>query len=255
MGGGAFDVYRQAIDAHSPEKLTSGPDDKWAPQLSPDGGWILYLSWPKAAAGAEPPPGRLMRIPAAGGPSEFVADLKGHPLVGSTYGGFPSFRCPRAGADCILAEQSGEKEITFTALDPSAGRKNEITKFSGEPRFLDWNVSPDGSQIAVSAFDYKTGDIQIVPVKGGAPQKISLLPWQELGPIAWAPDGKSFFIGSYSSRGSSLLRVDPGKPPTLLWKTAWDTDTLAPAPDGRYLAIGPDIIDANAWIIPNFPPH
>ncbi len=253
LAGGAFDIYRQAIDAHSPEKLSSGPDDKWAPQISPDGKWVLYMSWPKAAtAGADAPPGKLMRIPAAGGPAEFVADLKGHPFAGTTDGGYPSFHCPSVGTDCVLAEQSGENAVAFVWFDPSAGRKNEITKFSRDPRYLNWNLSPDGSQIVVSVGDFKTGDIFILPVKGGAPQKFSLLPWQELGPVAWAPDGKSIFVGSYSSRGSSVLRVDPGKPPTLLWKSVWDVDGLAASPDGHYLAIAPNIFDGNAWIIPDF---
>jgi Tol biopolymer transport system component len=254
LAGGAFDLYRQGLDSHSPDKLATGPDDRWAPQLTPDGKWILYMSWPKPAPGADPPPGKLMRLPSAGGPAEFVADLKGHPFAGTTLGGFPSFHCPASGTDCILAEQSGEKEITFTWFDPAAGRKNEITKFSGnDPYFLNWNVSPDGSQIAVAFFDYKTGDITILPVKGGAPQKVSLLPIQELGPIAWSADGKSFFVSSFSSRGSSVYRFEPGKTPVLLWKTVWDVRTLVPSPDGQHLAIGPDIYDANAWIIPNFP--
>ena len=253
MAGGGFDIYRQSIDSHSPEKLSSGPDDKWTPQASPDGKWVLYMSWPKAvAAGADPPPGKLMRIPASGGPAEFVADLKGHPFAGSSEGGYPSFHCPSTGTDCVLAEQSGDKEITFTRFDPLAGRKKEITKFSGEPEFLNWNLSRDGSYIAISFFDFKTGDISIIPVKGGVTQKTSLLPWQELGPVAWAPDGKSLFVGSYSSRGSSVLRVDPGKAPTLLWKSVWDVDGFAASPDGHYLAIAPNISDANAWIIPNF---
>jgi hypothetical protein len=253
QAGGAFDIYRQALDAHSPEKLTSGPDDKWAPLLSPDGKWILYMSWPKPAPGADLPPGKLMRIPASGGPSEFVADLKGHPFVGSSHRGFPSFRCPTTGENCVLAEQTGEKELTFTWFDPSAGRKNEITKFSGDPYYLNWDVSPNASQIVVTFFDFKSGDVTILSVTGGSPQKFSLLPIQELGPIAFSPDGKSFFVGSFSSRGSSVYRFEPGKTPTLLWKTVWDADGLVPSPDGQHLGIGPDIFDANAWIIPNFP--
>ncbi|HEX8816355.1 MAG TPA: hypothetical protein VF753_12710 [Terriglobales bacterium] len=253
MAGGSFDLYRQAIDSHNPEKLTSGPDDKWAPQLSPDGKWILYLSWPKPAPGADPPPGKLVRMPASGGPSEFVADLKGHPFAGTTRGGFPTFNCPRTGTNCVLAELTGENQITFTSIDPSAGRRNEITKFAGDPYYTSWNISPDGSQIAVNTFDYKTGDLQIIPVNGGAPQKFSLLPVQELGPIAFTPDGKSFYIGSFSSRGSTLYRYDPGKTPTALWKSVWDIEHLVSSPDGQHLAIAPDIYDANAWIIPNFP--
>ena len=256
LGGGAFDVYRQGVDQHSPEKLTSGPDDKWAPQLSPDGKWVLYISWPKPTGASELPPGKLMRISASGGPAEFVADVKGHTFVGSTQGGFPSFRCPvRAGADCVLAEKDGDKQIVFTSFDPAAGRKSEITKFAGDPDDLSWDLSPDGSQVAVATFDYKAADIQMLPVKGGNPQKLSAMPWNELVAVTWSADGKALFLSSDSSRGSSVIRVGPGKPPELLWKTPWTVYQLVPSPDGHYLAIGPDIADANAWIIPNFPPR
>jgi hypothetical protein len=145
FGGGTFDVYRQALDQHMPDKITSGPDDKWAPQLSPDGKLILYVSWPKATNPSDIPPGKLMRVSPSGGPAEFVADIKGHPYVGTNQGGIPSFRCPvHAGADCVLAEKGEGKQTVFTAFDPNTGRKGEITTFSGDPDFVNWDLSPDG---------------------------------------------------------------------------------------------------------------
>jgi len=79
------------------------------------------------------------------------------------------------------------------------------------------------------------------------------MPWNEQVAIAWSADGKGLFLASNSSRGTSVLRLTLGSPPKPLWKTVWDVYQLTPSPDGRYLALGPDIADANAWIIPEFP--
>jgi Tol biopolymer transport system component len=253
FGGGTFDVYRQALDQHSPDKITSGPDDKWAPQLSPDGKWILYISWPKGKNSSDIPAGKLMRISPSGGPAEFVADIKGHPFVGTNQGGIPSFRCPvRGTADCVLAESDG-KQIVFTAIDPNAGRKEVITKFIGDPDYSSWDLSPDGSRVAVATYDYKTADVSVIPVKGGAPEKFSALPWTQLMAPAWAADGKSLYISSDSSRGSSVIHMVLGQPSKLLWKSVWDVYQITPSPDSRSLALGAQTYDSNAWIIPNFP--
>ncbi len=252
--GGNFDIYRQAVGERNFDTLTSGPDDKWAPQPTADGKWIVYTSWPKPANPSELPAGKLMRVPLSGGPAEFVADIKGHTFVGQTEGGFPSFRCPVHGsADCVLAEQLDRDQIVFTAFDPQQGRKSEITKFSGNPQFVTWALSPDGSQIAVGIFSYKGGDIEILPVKGGAPRKYSVMPFNELSAVAWTPDGKGLFLSSASSRGSSIIRYELDRQPKLLWKSVFDIYEITPSPDGRYLALGPQIDDSNAWLISNFP--
>lgn len=252
--GGNFDVYRQAVGERNVDALTSGPDDKWAPQPTSDGKWILYISWPKATNSSDLPPGKLMRVPTSGGPAEFVADVKGHPFVGNTDGGFPSFRCPaHAAGDCVLAEEADRNQIAFTAIDPQQGRKAEVAKFSGDPDFLAWALSPDGSQIAVTTFAYKAADIQILPVKGGTPRKYSTLPFNELSAVVWTPDGRGLFLSSASSRGSSIVRYDFDKQPKLLWKSVFDVNELTPSPDGHYLALGPEVDDSNAWLISNFP--
>lgn len=252
--GGTFDVYRQNLNQREMEKLTTGPDAKWAPQLTADGKWVLYLSF-SDNNGQQKPSGKIMRVSSTGGPAEFVADVTGRPFTDSTQGGFPSFRCPiRSAGNCVLAEQADGNQVRFFSFDPASGHRSETASFSGEPDMLNWDLSPDGSRIAVSAFDFKAADVQIIPLQGGTPQKYSLMPWNELVAIAWTNDGKSLFLSSDSSRGSSLIRYDFGRPPKLLWKTAWDLFQITPSPDGHYLALGPNIADANAWLISNFPP-
>ncbi|MGA8151011.1 MAG: hypothetical protein WB952_08685 [Terriglobales bacterium] len=257
---GSFDIYKQDRNERNAEPIVTGPEEKWAPQISPDGKWVLFMQWPKAVGDSEVSGGKLMRVPLAGGPAEAVMDIKGHPGIQSsgdptnTVGGYPSFRCPSHGTGtCILAEE-GEKQVVFTAFDPLQGRKAEPVKVSSDADFTSWDLAPDGSRVVLSLFDYKASDIQIVPLAGGSPQKLSAMPWTELVAVAWAADGKSLFLASYSSRGTSLVRMDPaGKSKLLFKQPSWDIFSLAPSPDGHSLAFGPVITSANAWTIASFP--
>ncbi|MFZ3266358.1 MAG: hypothetical protein WA172_20305 [Terriglobales bacterium] len=256
---GSFDIFKQGVNDRNAEPIVTGNEEKWAPQISPDGKWVLYMQWPKAAEGAPVPPGKLMRVPIAGGPSEAVMDIKGKPWISygsaptDTVGGYPSFRCPlHASATCVLAE-ADDKQIVFTAFDPLQGRKAELVKVPANSDLTSWDLSPDGSRIVLGLFDHKAGDVQIVPFAGGAPQKLSAMPWTELIAVAWAADGKSLFLASYSSRGTSIVHMDLTGGSKLLFKPSWDIFSLAPSPDGHYLAFGPVVTNANAWTIASFP--
>lgn len=257
---GNFDIYKQGVEGRNAEALVTGSDEKWAPQISPDGKWVLYMQWPKVAEGVALPTGKMMRSPLAGGPAEAVMEIKGHPVVfvggdpTNTIGGFPSFRCPaHASTSCVLAE-TDESHVVFTTFDPLQGRKGEPVKVVSEPDNTSWDLSADGTRVALTVFDYKAGNVQIVPLAGGTPQKLNAMPWTELTTVAWAADGKSLFLASHSSRGSSIVRAPlTGEPKLLFKQPSWDIFSLAPSPDGRYLAFGPVITTANAWTIPAFP--
>ena len=257
---GTFDIFKQGANDRNAEPVVSGNEEKWAPQISPDGIWLIYMQWPKAAEGAPVPPGKLMRVPIAGGPSEAVMDIKGKPWISygseptDTVAGYPSFRCPHASGTCVLAEATDDdKKIVFTAFDPVQGRKAELAKVTSDSDFARWDLSPDGGRVALSFFDYKAGDIQIVPLAGGATQKLSAMPWAQLAAVAWAADGKSLFLASYSSRGTSIVHMDFAGKSKLLFKSSWDVFALSPSPDGHYLAFGPIVTNANAWTIASFP--
>jgi Tol biopolymer transport system component len=256
---GTFDIYKQAIGQRDAEAMVAGQDDKWAPQLTPDGKWIIFLQWPKTAPGATPPPGKIMRVPVGGGPAEAVLDVKGHPPIGSpfigaTVGGYPSFVCPRRGqAACILAEVI-EKQLVFSAFDAQQGQRKEVAKLSLDPDYIAWDLSPDGDRIAISTFDFKAGDLQILPVAGGSPQKLSANPWKQISLVAWTADGKGLYLVSTSSRGDAVLRMNVNGAPELLLKwSSVSIEEMTPSPDGHCLGLGPMIEDSNAWMIDAFP--
>ena len=45
---GDFDIYKQGVGERNADPVVTGPEEKWAPQISPDGKWVLYMQWPKA---------------------------------------------------------------------------------------------------------------------------------------------------------------------------------------------------------------
>jgi Tol biopolymer transport system component len=256
--GGNFDIYKQGVNERNATAIMTGPEEKWAPQVSPDGKWVLYMQWPKAAEGMASEAGKLMRVPLGGGPAEAVAEIQGHPgqlnntdPTNST-GGFPSFRCVEHG--CLLAEEHND-QIIFTAIDPMGGRKGEQTTIPISPSVAGWDLAPDGNRLVVGAFDYKAADVEIVSLPGGAVlQKMSALPWTQLVAVAWTADGKGLFLSSFSSRGTTILQTQLGGTPKQLFKQpSWDIFALAPSPDGHSLAFGPVSINANAWTIADFP--
>jgi Tol biopolymer transport system component len=255
---GTFDIYKQGVNEKNAQTIVTGPDEKWAPQISPDGKWVLYMQWQTVASGPPPAIGTLMRVPLAGGPAESVMEIKGHPGSGTgdpldSVGGFPSFRCVTQGNRCVIAENADGK-VLFSAFDPMQGRKSEVWKTNAVPDLTAWDLSPDGSRLVVSTFDFKAADFQVIPLAGGTPQKFSAVPWTQLVAIAWAADGKSLFLASSSSRGTTLLHEDfSGAPKQLFKQPSLDIFALAPSPDGHWLALGPVVFNSNAWTIASFP--
>ncbi|HEY3742998.1 MAG TPA: hypothetical protein VGL53_24295 [Bryobacteraceae bacterium] len=260
---GYFDIYKQSADSRDALPLITSAEEKRAPQISPDGKWLLYMQWPKSSDGAPAPGfGKLMRMPVAGGASEPVMDFKGYSGLGvmspaSTVGGYPSFRCPpRAGSSCVLAEVR-DKQIIFSSFDALEGRKKELIRIPRNSDFRTWDLSPDGREVAITMFDFNAGDVRIVPLLdgGGAQRTLSAMPFTQLTTIAWAADGRSLFAVSGSSRGSSIVHMDStgGNPKLLFRQFGWDIHAVAPSPDGHSLAFGAVLSNFNAWTIPSFP--
>jgi Tol biopolymer transport system component len=256
---GNFDIFKQGVSSPNAEPVVTGPDEKRAPQISPDGKWLLYMQWTKPAGRPEPEFGKLMRIPLTGGPPEPVLDFNGYFGIrvirpSPNVVGFPSFHCPMRGdSSCVLAEIR-EKNMIFTAFDPIRGRTRELLRVSDGSDIRSWDLSPDGSWVALSVFDLRAGDVRIIPLNGGTPRILSALPWAGLLTTAWAADGRSLFLVSNNSRGTSILRMDStGKTKLFLDQPGRDVHVLAPSPDGHSLAFGGVQSNFNAWTIASFP--
>jgi len=242
---GTLNVYRQAVQGQGIERILGAADtEATEPALTADGKWILYASQPKLKPGTPRPLARLMRAPMAGGSPELVVEQ----LPDQSYTN-NRFRCPRSGATCILTELS-DKQLIFYGLDPFRGKGPELARAAVDPTtFFDWNVSADGSKLAVVSalgpfvriIDLHTRSRRDLPVPAS---------WV-LQSVAWSFDGRALFVAVGAEDSFLLARVDLAGQTHILKKTSqymWMTP-IVPSPDGHYLAYGAQTYESNVWLL------
>lgn len=254
---GSLNIFKQALDQDSAEPLTTGWEPhldfheclrRGRPQLSPDGLWMLYSEASgKDDSDSSAARHRLMRIPVAGGPSEFVLEDQLLPEIG----------CARNPATlCVLGEwNEGQRQLVLTTLDPVKGRGRELAriKAQGPSGIVDWALSQDASCIAYSEYDEQEGRIRFLSLTGKNRADVVVRNWHSLLTLAWAPDGQGLFVSSVRTTAFAILYTDLQGRAYPLWEREGSLVSWAlPSPDGRHLAImGPDW-DSNAWMLENF---
>ena len=244
---GRSQVFKQALNESFAEAIVEGPGDDYGVQLSPDGSWMLYAeSSPVPPGGTSPQ--RLMRRPAAGGSPEMVVEEP----AGMRW----DYGCPlKPGSACVLSQTEG-KDLVFYSLDPVRGKGEWLGKMEAGTLFAGWNVSPDGSRLALVRSDDKYGGrIELLTLADRAWHEVPVEPaWGGLQSIAWAADGKGFFLNSCLPDSFSLLSVTLTGMVNLLLSNAhrqWMINPL-PSPDGKYLAFQAQTVDSNVWMLENF---
>ena len=211
-------------------------------------GW--KLAKPSYWSGCQPPkaPGSrasylLYRVPLTGGRSERVEI--GIPL--------DEFRCPlsQSGA-CILRQTIEHREFIYYSLDPVTGKGPELGRTAWAPTILgDWNISPDGSAVAIAIHDRANPRIRIVPLHALAPEtqehEILVSGFEQLSDAVWIPDRQGFYCEAQTTIGVDLLYVDLQGRTTVLRESVsgiWGVPSL----DGTRVAFVDRSVDSNVWI-------
>jgi dipeptidyl aminopeptidase/acylaminoacyl peptidase len=165
------------------------------------------------------------------------------------------FSCPRkAGHPCVFGQVEG-KNLVFYTLDPLHGKGELLNLIETDTTsFYDWQVSPDGSQLALVAPDHKNR-IEVLNLSNRVWQEIAV----EAGSgdnqtIAWAADGKGFFVSTWLPESWNLVHVTlSGKVQRLLSNPNRQfMFRPLPSPDGKHLAFQAQTFDSNVWLLQNF---
>jgi eukaryotic-like serine/threonine-protein kinase len=240
---GGYDLFRQAVDQRTPKAIVATPMTEVLPQLGPDGHFLLYaVRPPQKAAYYKVGMYRLMRVPVEGGtPQEVPID-----------GPLDEFRCAlAAGKRCVLRTTVEGKWRTFYDLDPVRGRGAELarTKWSIEALW-DWDISPDGTQVAIPDHDSREARIRVVSLEAKPNQprerEVALPGVTNLSGLTWAADGQGWFVSVDTTVGAQAFYVYPdGRFHSLGDIHGW----VVPSPDGRRVAFLNPITAQNAWLI------
>jgi len=242
---GSLDIFRQGVGARTAEALVAGPEDKLSLHLSPDGQWLMYFAFPGGYSATKSP--ILMRAPLSGGPPQLV--FKARPAS--------DFHCLKAPATmCVLSEWEN-RQLVFYVLDPTRGKGQELARqeIASGPEIVEsnWDLSPDGSRIALAIPEGPPARIRILSLASGTRQDIRVTGWSAFQSMEWAADGKGWFVASRSAAANTLLFVDPQGNAYPLRQTAGGYDIYAiPSPDGHRLAFLEYTTTNNAWMIENF---
>jgi eukaryotic-like serine/threonine-protein kinase len=243
---GRWAIFEQNIDGKTPETLIAGSENYCVPRLSAQG-TLLYSATasPKLMETGDTSI-RLMSTPEHGGARSTLMMGRYTYACGSS----PS-------SSCVVAELKGS-QLIFFHLDPLKGRGEEIASIAGyrgvEPR---WDLSPDGTRIAIVDNIEAKGEIWILNV---ADRKTTVLPvrdwkWQSLAIISWAADGKNLFALAEPGSSWAILSIDADGNPRVLYEipsgAGW-VSTIVPSPDGKRLAFTKRMYGDDVMLLENF---
>jgi serine/threonine protein kinase len=243
---GNFDLFKQDIDRRTPEKLVATPFTEILPQLAPGGEFVLYAARPLESERPwyyKPHSYKLMRVPVAGGTAAEV------PIGGP----LDEFRCPIGSAKgCVLRTRLPGGYFGYYDLDPIKGKGRELARTKASPAILgDWDVSPDGTQVAIPNHDLRDARIRLVDLRPAGRKDVQegvvvLAGLANLNGLVWSADGKGWFVTVNTSVGNRMVYAYlDGRYRSLGDVAGW----AVPSPDGRQVAFLNRSIASNVWLI------
>lgn len=298
-GKGAVDVYVGSIDLAVPRASAGLPPvterfvgGNYAPDWSPDGTRLIYVSVRTAASGGGAGKTIVVRSMADGRERDLTPRLQ-------------YFHRPRWAPDgrTIVAQGKGlAGPAALFAIDPEDGSASALVKGDGErfPAFQTWSrdgstlfysenapdgrriiardmasgvgraihdegggekaASPDGKWVAiVLVMPDAPSTIRLVPAAGGPARDLVVLHppdrVQYFGGLSWTPDGKGLLFVKESGDRRELCHVDVATgriAPTGLAPAGLTYVRLHP--DGRQIAYSAGTREEEVWVIENFLP-
>jgi hypothetical protein len=106
-----------------------------------------------------------MRLPTSGGSPEQVLETPVDTAI--------SFDCPTNRTSSCLVSRWGDGQLTFSFLDPVQGKDAVSTKLA-QPGNLNWQVSPDGSRVAITSADQLREQVRILDLTKGTERNLQL---------------------------------------------------------------------------------
>ncbi len=237
---GRSEIFRQRLDRAMPDLLSTDAGEDASPKFG--GRWIYFRSLPLGSRVAWDKPLGLRRLPAEGGAStEVLRDVgididcaASHPEI------------------CVLVRLRG-KTLGFRHFDHTRGEGAEIGSMEFDSRlFPVFQLSPDGSELAVLNPKGAGNRVRRISMKDGAWSEVEVPGRKELESLFWSPDGKGWYISSTTaSNGEYLLHVSlKGESHVLFEQPDDGRDTWGiPSHDGKHLAFLEWKAPKNVWII------
>jgi serine/threonine protein kinase/Tol biopolymer transport system component len=240
-------IYRQALAPGStPQLITSGSGTNfYVARLSPDGTSLLLEGEPALSGKMT-----VYRVGLNGGVAAPMFPLEG----------MVQLWCTNQSANFCAFDGSpwNGNELVVDSFDPLNGNTRELRRIPlqrGESAGVGfdyaWQISPDGSQIAV--LKRHQNQIRIAATDGSPSRAISINGYSDIGDMAWEVDSRGLMATALRPGGATLLHVDLNGNARPLWRGPQTGPALpVMSPDKRHLAISSDSQQANVWMVDKF---
>jgi hypothetical protein len=140
-----------------------------------------------------------MRVPASGGSPQVLFDK---PYVGAV-------NCAhKPGKLCVLVARESDRLNVYEVTD--AGEKGrQLAGIEIHTMFPLFDLSPDGSQLAIVAPEERPARIRVLSRMDGKSRDLALGSWPRAEGITWSADGRGWYTSYASARGGvDLVYID-----------------------------------------------
>jgi hypothetical protein len=232
------DLYVQRLDQDAPRQLLASSESDVMAQMAPDGNFVLFAPIPSLDHKEE---GVLRRIRLTGGRAQIVP-IRQH---------LDEFHCAKQpGKLCVIRNAIGRDWYAFSRLDPITGQGRELARtpwIHSDPG--DWDLSMDGSTIAIPHHGGKSAGVRLVSLDKPAERELTIPDLPSLKRAVWDASGKGLFASvAAPAFGTEFYWVDLSGRSHLLLRTL-DESWPVPSPDGTHLAFVDRTRDQNAWLL------
>jgi len=241
---GKWEIFTQGLNDRTAELVITAPEDCRAARVSGDG-QILYFVRNRDRLWKWTEPLTLMRAHLGGGsPGVVLSERRLY-----------SVRCAQPPASLSILGERKLSHFVFYALDPLRGKGREIARTAVDLP-LDqnhWDVSPDGSQIAVLASGGLPGRIRILSLSDRSSRDVTVNGWGGFQSMDWSANGQGWYVSSQSATHANLLYIDLDGHARVLRQQPGRFQTWGvPSPDGHHLAFLEWTSASNVWMVENF---
>jgi Tol biopolymer transport system component len=150
------DIYLMNFDGSNVERLTMYKDSEWAPDISPDGKKVLFMS------------------SHTGGKEIFVMDMDGTNEIqvtdNSIEEGGPTWS-PDSKEIAFVSKMSGDSSVEIYVVNADGTNQQRLT--SNEINESDIAWSPDGNKIAYTTFGESGYDVFVMDADGTQPTQVT----------------------------------------------------------------------------------
>ncbi|HKD40726.1 MAG TPA: protein kinase [Myxococcaceae bacterium] len=262
---GSQQVYIQALDGSEPQMVTSGPSWHTWPKFTADNR-LLFWELPPAL-NDEPAQAELFNVGFSPGMTAIGPGLmqplqfKGQRVRFKRNGRPPprdaAFKCPSLEGDCIVSELIWN-ELRFSKLSSQGGVGRELMRIktdnSDTLAIIEWDVSPDGSRVAIPL---EQGRIRLLDTQEGKSTELRLDGYERCRVqfASWRVDGRALFATALcpDEKQFKMFLVELAGLSQVIYEStnSW-IGNPTPSPDGKRVAFSLKHHEIDTWLLSSF---